>query len=113
MNRSPGNLLTCFLNFSNEVIYEIFEYLDFYDIDQTFLKLNIRYHSLINNPIFYIKINISSMSKNAFESYCKHILIPYQNRIHSINLANLFSFYLLSSPFRTLSRFPRLEILVL
>ncbi|CAF3266312.1 unnamed protein product [Rotaria sp. Silwood2] len=112
MNSSPGNLLTLFENLPNEVIYEIFEYLDFNDIDQIFSKLNLRYHSLVNNPAFHIKINISSMSKNTFESYCKHILIPYQNRIYSMNIENLFIFYL-SSPLLTLSQYSQLEILIL
>ncbi|CAF3824035.1 unnamed protein product [Rotaria sordida] len=112
MNSSQENLPTYFENLPNEVIYEIFEYLDFNDINQIFSKLNLRYHSLVNNPTFHIKIHISSISKNTFESYCKHILIPYQNRIYSMNIENLFIFYL-SSPLHTLSQYSQLEILIL
>ncbi|CAF1238754.1 unnamed protein product, partial [Rotaria sordida] len=74
--------------------------------------LNLRYHSLVNNTTFHIKINISSISKNIFESYCKHILIPYQNRIYSMMMENLFIFYL-SLLLHTLSQYFLLEILIL
>ncbi|CAF5001166.1 unnamed protein product, partial [Rotaria sp. Silwood1] len=113
MNCSSRNFFTCFEDLPNEIIYEIFEYLDFYDIDQAFSKLKFRYYSLLNNSTYHIKINVSSMSKSTFASYCKDIIIPYEDRIYSINLSNLFIYDLCSSPFHSLSQFLRLEILIL
>ncbi|CAF4619413.1 unnamed protein product [Rotaria sp. Silwood2] len=52
------------------------------------------------------------MSKNNFESYCKHILMPYQDRIYSMCITNLLIFYL-SSPLHTPSQYPQLQILIL
>ncbi|CAF1153630.1 unnamed protein product [Adineta steineri] len=82
--------ITSFEYLSNELIYEIFDYLDFYDVHKSFLNLNIRFYNLVNSSTFPIKINLSSISKLMFQLYYKHIIIPYQNRITLLQLSNHF-----------------------
>jgi hypothetical protein len=82
-------LITYFEDLSNEVIYEIFESLDFYDVYIAFSNLNQRFENLINS-ILTINIDLSSISKSKFQYYYKQIIIPNQLRIHLIRLTNLF-----------------------
>jgi hypothetical protein len=81
--------MTYFEDLSNEVIYEIFESLDFYDVYIAFSNLNQRFKNLINS-ILRINIDISSMSKSKFQYYYQQIIIVNQLRILSIRLTNLF-----------------------
>lgn len=113
---------THFEDLSNEIIYEIFEYLHFHHFYQTFSKLNNRYYNLIHNSTVPIKLYFPSMSRQTFENHCKDIIIPNQHRIHSIYSTNPFLFHLpptpplhdfAPSPFRYLSQFPRLRTLIL
>ncbi len=104
---------TYFEDLSNEIIYEIFEYLEFYYIYQTFSNLNNRYYNLVNYSKLPIKLNLSSMPKKAFQNYCKDIIIPNQHRIHSIHSTNPFLFDLPPTPFRYLFQFLQLRILIL
>ncbi|UJR17364.1 hypothetical protein I4U23_004259 [Adineta vaga] len=82
--------MTCFEDLSNELIYEIFDHLDFYHINESFSNLNSRFNNLINSPICPIKVNLSSISKSTFEHYYTHIIIPYPNRITLLRLSNCF-----------------------
>jgi hypothetical protein len=102
-----------FEDLSNEIFYEIYEYLDFYDISTAFSKLNSRFHNLIDCSTLPIKINISSMSKSTYQLYYTQIIIPYQHRINALRITNLFIFDLPSSPLHLLSQFLRLQTLVL
>ncbi|CAF3888017.1 unnamed protein product, partial [Adineta steineri] len=90
MNCKSIPSVTSFEHLSNELIYEIFDYLNFYDIHKSFLNLNIRFYNLIHSSTFPIKINFSSISKSNFQLYYEHIIIPYQNRITLLQLSNRF-----------------------
>jgi hypothetical protein len=102
-----------FEDLSNDILYEIFEYLDYFHVYQAFFDLNIRYRKLLIDFNLPIKINISSISKSAFQNYYTHIILPRQHRIFSLSITNLLSFDLDISLHLNLSRFNRLEILIL
>ena len=105
--------MTRFEDLSNEVIYEIFEFLDFFHVYQSFFNLNIRFRRLITCLNLPIKLNIFSISQSNSQQYYNDIIIPYQHRIASLSITNWFSFDLNNSPHHILSRFTRLETLIL
>ena len=98
---------------SNETLYDIFEYLDFFHVYQSFFDLNIRFRKLLTCSNLPIKINISSISKSNFQHYYTDIIIPCQHRIISLCITNQFIFDLDISPHHILSRFSRLKTLIL
>ena len=54
----------CIEDLSNEIFYnEIFEYLEDYDIYQSFSNLNYRFQNLLSGLSLRLKINISDLSK--------------------------------------------------
>ncbi|CAF4637511.1 unnamed protein product, partial [Rotaria sp. Silwood2] len=73
-------------NLSNELFYEIFDYLDSCDLYKAFSNLNIRFQNLIFRSSFPLKINFCAKSKSIIEEYCQHIIIPNIHRIISFNL---------------------------
>ncbi|CAF4393441.1 unnamed protein product [Rotaria sp. Silwood2] len=83
---------------ANEVFYEIFEYLDYFQSYEIFSNLNKRFQDLFINSTCPIKINLGSISKSTFESYFQNIILPHQHRIRSLHLSNSFiiDFFLLS-----------------
>ncbi|CAF1090391.1 unnamed protein product [Adineta steineri] len=99
-----------FENLANELIYEIFDYLDLYDTYNAFSNLNLRYENLLEKSILPLKINISTMSKSSFEYYFKNIIIPNQHRIISLHLSNLF---IVDRIFSSLSNFTQLKTLII
>ncbi len=102
-----------FEDLSNDILYEIFEYLDYLHVYQAFFDLNVRYRKLLIGSNLPIKINISSISKSTFQNYHTHIILPYEHRICSFCITNLLSFDFYISPHRILSKFNRLETLIL
>ncbi|CAF4429026.1 unnamed protein product, partial [Adineta steineri] len=99
-----------FENLANELIYEIFDYLDLYDTYNAFSNLNLRYENLLEKSILPLKINISTMSKSSFEYYFTNIIIPNQDRIISLHLSNLF---IVDRIFSSLSNFTQLKTLII
>ncbi|CAF5076649.1 unnamed protein product, partial [Rotaria sp. Silwood1] len=75
-----------FEDLSNEFIYEILEYLDFFHIDRIFFNLNTYFRSLLMSSTLPIKINLAFLSKSNFEYYYTIIIIPYQYRIQSLHV---------------------------
>ncbi|CAF4552830.1 unnamed protein product, partial [Rotaria sp. Silwood2] len=100
-------------DFANEIFYEIFEYLDMYDIYKGFFNLNKRFENLIINSNFLHKINISKISKNDFKNFYINILIPNRHRINLLRLSNPFVVEIIFSPPRMVLQFIHLEKLVL
>ncbi|CAF3142021.1 unnamed protein product [Rotaria sp. Silwood2] len=98
---------------ANEILYEIFEYLDVYDIYKGFYNLNKRFQNLTINSNVLTKINISIISKSNFEDYHRNILIPNQNRINFLRLSNPFAAEIIFSRTRLVLNFIRLEKLIL
>ncbi|CAF3373823.1 unnamed protein product [Rotaria socialis] len=83
-------LTTSFEDLSNEILYEIFDFLDGYNIYETFSKLNARFECLITNSSHLLKFNFSIVSKTTFAHRLAHIVIPNTHRIVSLSLSNPF-----------------------
>ncbi|CAF4417097.1 unnamed protein product, partial [Adineta steineri] len=105
--------VACFEILFNELIYEIFDLLDFHHVYQAFYSLNARFHNLIGNSTVPIEVNLSSISKSTFQRYNKDIILPNKLRIHSLHLSNPCLYDDISSPIHILSQFLRLETLSL
>ncbi|CAF3960234.1 unnamed protein product, partial [Rotaria sp. Silwood1] len=102
-----------FENLSNEVIYEIFDYLGIYHVYHGFFNLNQRFNNFFINSNLRIQIDISSMSKSNFEQYYKDIILPNKHRMNYLCLSNAFTVDIIFSPPRLISKFLQLEALVL
>ena len=74
----------------NELISEIFGYLDSYQAFHSFYDLNIRFRNILIPSNHPIRIHISSVSKPAFEYYLTQVILPNTNRIQSFRLSNPF-----------------------
>ncbi|CAF1586584.1 unnamed protein product, partial [Adineta steineri] len=80
--------ITTFEDLSNELLYEIFDYLIDYHAFQAFCYLNNRFQNLFLHSNFPIKINIREISKSEFEYYLKHIIKPCTKRIKLFRVSN-------------------------
>ncbi len=105
--------VTHFEDLSNELIYEIFEFIDTYDLYETFFDLNIRFRNLCTHPSLPIQINISSLSKSTFQRYYTPVIQPNKHRIHSIHLSNPCAIDFFSSSIENISKCSQLQTLVL
>ncbi|CAF2840285.1 unnamed protein product, partial [Rotaria sp. Silwood2] len=100
----------CIENFSNEIFYEIFDYLDGYDIYKSFSNLNIRLENLLINSSLSMKIEISSITildfhYKQFLKSNKHHIISFDFDSQLI-LDKFMNFFIIDS------LFSRLESLV-
>ena len=75
---------------STELLYEIFEYFDDYQVYQIFFQLNSRFSSFVLHWILPIHIDLSSMSRTAFNLYRRERILPSISRIRSLRLSNPF-----------------------
>lgn len=96
----------------NELFYEIFTYLDVYHIYKSFYGLNQRLESLLTNSTVPLTINLSLISKSAFQYYHRQILMPNKHRMTTLRLSHVFIPDLIFSPVRTASDFARLETFI-
>ncbi|CAF1334247.1 unnamed protein product [Adineta ricciae] len=90
--------MTYFEDLSTEIIFEIFEYLDFCHTFKTFSGLNYRFYRLFHDPLFPIKIELSSMSKLTFQHYYTNNVIPHQQKIKSLQVSSAFMVDSIFSP---------------
>ncbi|CAF0875634.1 unnamed protein product [Adineta steineri] len=112
-NCLPKEVITCFEDLSNELIYEIFELLDCHHVYQAFYSLNTRFYNLITNSTLPIEVNLSSISKSTFQRYNQDIILPNKHRIHSLHLSNPCLYDDISSPIHILPEFLYLKTLSL
>jgi hypothetical protein len=102
-----------FEDLANEILYEIFDYLDINDAYDAFFDLNKRFQNLFLYSNLPIQVNISTMPKSSFELYHKNVIIPNKHRINYLRLSNPFTVDIVLSPPVTISKFIQLETLVL
>ncbi|CAF1424667.1 unnamed protein product [Rotaria sordida] len=103
----------CLEDLTNEILYEIFEYVNVYDIYKGFYNLNKRFQDLAIHANVLTKINFSTVSKSNFKDYYRNILMPNQNRINFLRLSNPFIAEIIFSRPRLVFNFIHLETLVL
>ncbi len=82
---------TCFEDLPNEVMYEIFDYLDTVHAFEAFYQLNHRFRCLFTDSSLPLKINFSLISKSKLEYYSKYILPSYIHRIISLRFPHQMS----------------------
>ncbi|CAF0808945.1 unnamed protein product, partial [Adineta ricciae] len=112
IDRLPIHSRTKVENLANELFYEIFSYLDLYDVYKAFYNLNARFQNLLINSTLPLNVNLSTMSRKAFQSYHRHMIMSNKHRIASMSISNPFIVDLVFSPVRTVSHYNRLEMLV-
>ncbi|CAF1027754.1 unnamed protein product [Adineta steineri] len=86
-------MISQFEDLSNELIYEIFEYLDYYHSYQGFFYLNSRFRSHFTQSTLPLKINIDLTIQSNFNCFKQDIIIPNKQRIHSLRLSNCCMFH--------------------
>ena len=79
-----------FEDLSNEIIYELFDYLDMCHIYQAFIDLNSRFKNLLMYSSLPLKINIKYLSKSNVQSYYTRFILANINRISFLYLWNPF-----------------------
>src|SRR5271163_4701552 len=82
---------TCFEDLPNEVMYEIFDYLDTGHALDAFYQLNHRFQCLFTHSLLPLKIDFSLISKSKFGYYSKYILPSYTHRIISFRFSHQLS----------------------
>jgi len=96
---------TNFESLSNDILYEIFEYLDFYYLYSSFSNLNQRFYNLIYHPEIGIKMNTISIPNEQLSHYFNDILQPNIHRIGYVSIRSPFDIHL--------SKFNSIEQLVI
>ncbi|CAF0918835.1 unnamed protein product [Rotaria sordida] len=105
---------TYFEDLSNDLMYEIFDYLNEYDIYESFYDLNQRFKNLLIKSNLPIKIKFPSISKLNFYHYYHRIILPNKHRIILFHLTNPFTLDLIfSSSSFSILKFIRLQTLIL
>ncbi|CAF2408738.1 unnamed protein product [Rotaria sp. Silwood2] len=70
----------CFEDLSNELIYELFDYLSFHDIIFTFGKLNKRFQNLIDTYSHYVNL----------QQHTEDNILPLPQHIHSLKISTRY-----------------------
>ena len=70
----------------NELVCDLFDYLDGWDIHHAFSRLNIRFESFVNRSLLPLRINLSSKSQSTIEENCRNVIIPNRHRLFSLHL---------------------------
>ncbi|CAF4494271.1 unnamed protein product [Rotaria sp. Silwood2] len=109
-NRSS---ISQFENLSNEVIYEIFEFLDACQLYESFFDLNIRFRNLCKHSNLPIQINTQSVSKSTFQRIHTNFILSNRHRIQSLDLSNSFIIDCFSSSTEDISKCSQLQTLIL
>ena len=92
---SPHNEMknpTYFEHLSNELIYEVFDYLSFHDIILPFGKLNRRFRSLIDNYSHYVNLQQHAEDNNqALPQYIRSLKINARYQLSFIDFSTIIS----------------------
>ncbi|CAF1294747.1 unnamed protein product [Adineta ricciae] len=98
----------CMEDLSNELFFDIFDYLDGCDVINAFFYLNVRFRHLILTLPLLFKIKLCPEEKSNVNGTRKQVIVPYKHRILSLYLADsliinrFFTIYPISSAFERL-----------
>jgi hypothetical protein len=101
---------------SNEVFYEIFDYLDGGDIYKTFYNLNFRFQQIITCPSLLFKISLEGKSPSELRNCPEAFIIPNRQHLVSLKLRDspaidkFFIQRIINSSFTRLESFHLVEI---
>ncbi|CAF1463797.1 unnamed protein product [Adineta ricciae] len=105
---------SCFEDFCSELIYEIFDYLDTYDVYQGFFYLNERFRNLCAHLHLVVQVDVLSTSKSVLQPYYDDFIAPNKHHIRSLHLLDPLAVDLfVSSPTIDISQCLHLRQLVL
>lgn len=79
--------LTTFENLSNELLYEIFDYLGSIGSHIIFSKLNKRFACLLNKSPLPIILRISDFDRFDIRQVCRDFIVPHKERVRSIRFS--------------------------
>ncbi|CAF3091299.1 unnamed protein product, partial [Rotaria sp. Silwood2] len=85
---SCSNRITYFEHLSDEVFYEIFEYIDGWNIYKGFFNLNSRFQNLIIHSPIPFKIKLYSLSQSEVKHYCNNVIVSNKHCIISLYFEN-------------------------
>lgn len=105
-------IVSHFEDLSNELIYEVFEYLDNFHVYQSFSNLNERFDDLLFNSNLPMKINVSSLSKSELKEYDKNVLSLVPDRIRSFIVSDVFMYEYVFSSISQFSQFQQLRTVI-
>ncbi|CAF4806182.1 unnamed protein product [Rotaria sp. Silwood1] len=106
-------LIHSFENLSNELFYEIFDYLDGYEIYQAFSNLNSRFKALLTCSSLRLKIDLRFHPEDILQYCSTYVVTPNKDRIISLRWSNLRDYKSGFTLFNIDSLFSRLESLTL
>ena len=106
-------MVSCFEDLSNELVYEIFEYLNHFHAYNAFFDLNTRFRYLLTNSNSSIKINLSSVSKAIWKQYNADIIENNMHRITTFRIPDVFIYDCVLSSLEKLLTFNRIQCLIL
>ncbi|CAF2698559.1 unnamed protein product [Rotaria sp. Silwood2] len=106
-------LINRFENLSNELFYEIFDYLDGCDIHKIFSSLNSRFEALLNCSSLQLKIDLRFHPEPILQYYSTCVVASKKDRIISLRWPNLDDYNSGFTLFNIDSSFAQLESLVL
>ena len=101
--------ISCVEHLSNELFYEIFEYLDYPEICKSFLNLNSRFkHLILDNSLPLLRLNLRPSITSNVKDSCQNLILPNRHRILSLYLENeslinqVFTYCIMDSSFTRL-----------
>ncbi|CAF3062856.1 unnamed protein product, partial [Rotaria sp. Silwood2] len=106
-------LINSFENLSNELLYEIFDYLDAYAIYKVFSNLNTRFQALLASSSLRLKIDLRFHSQDILQYCSTHIVTPNKDKIISIIWPYFYDYESNFTLFNIDSSFNRLDSLTL
>ncbi|CAF1360040.1 unnamed protein product [Rotaria sordida] len=77
--------ITCIEHLSNELLYEVFDYLDGCEIYRVFCNLNSRFQYLITCLSFLLKIKIRPRTQSELMQSYENIILPNRHRLLSLS----------------------------
>ncbi|UJR15705.1 hypothetical protein I4U23_002640 [Adineta vaga] len=102
MHPENNMLCTCIEDLSNEIFYEIFEYIDYDQLIQAFSNLKNRFETLLNYSFLRLKMNIIAESESKIEQFYRQFIKPNKHRIVSLYFASSSYSFTIDSSFNRL-----------
>jgi len=100
--------ITCIEHLPNELLHEVFDYLDGYEIYHAFHNLNSRFQFLITGLSLLLKINIRPRTHSELIQLGENIIFPNRHRLLSLSfektqfINDFFGYCILDSSFNRL-----------